>query len=222
MLSASRAMADGSAGSSGCVMVMLAGVAKEGTSTAGSSGSRNGWLICTGPGCGQLACSTTRVASRCSHAGSKSGCGAPSGCAAADMAAEQADLVDRLVGAAVALQLRRSVGGNQDQRHAGLAGFDRGWRPDWPAPSRKWRAGRPGGGSPWRCRARKTLRCAGRPQPRSSPTAGWRRMARRQRCVQTGTGGNHRMSHPGGGKAGDQRLRPEKIERAGVESCVAI
>ena len=129
---------------------------------SGSSGSRSEKLRCTGPGRPSTAVQNARQASWRSQ---RTRGGArrvivdlevPLGGAAVEL-----DLVDRLPGADVA-QLRRAVGGQDQQRHARLVGLDHGGRVVGGGGARG--AGQRGGNarSPWPVRGRRTPRSARR------------------------------------------------------------
>ena len=130
--------------------------------SSSTSGSRSGKFSCTGPG---------RPLERSPHgpAGQRADPPQALGRRLADVdlheplrdVAVELELVDRLAGADLA-QLRRAVGGQDDERHARLARLDDGRQVVRRPPSRSCRPAPPGARSPWPRRARRT------PAPRSS------------------------------------------------------
>ena len=134
------------------------------------------------------------------------------------LAGKQPALVDGLVGTN-GLQFGGAVGGNQDQRHAGLIGLDHCRQPVG--------RGTPGGGDD-DDRHPAGLGDAEREECRATfiddDGAGHVRLpqkGQRQRC-RTRSRRDHRLPDPSRLQTGDEDLRPAIVERSGVHEKVSL
>ena len=132
--------------------------------------------------------------------------------AGAHMRTEQAALVDGLVGAA-GLQFGRAVGGQQDQRNRRLAGFDHRRQP---VGRRRSRGGQEQHRTPRGLGDAEGKKCRTTLVDRNMAVeAGLAQHGQRQRG-RARAGGEDGVFAARRDEAGDQCLRPEEIERAGV------